>query len=129
MFTLLFIRMYFQKIEYQHLIALQQSDFSEASLLVDASSSLVTSNVEAPEDLYRQIQGSSTPRVEPQVPHAVVEEYIVIKGVEFNLKSFLESQAVGRAILIIYQYTKELSTACQSYLVDMITVFFLNKDM
>lgn len=48
---------------------------------------------------------------------------------EINLRDVLESNVIGRAILTIYEFKKELSTQCQSYLCDIIVTHYFQRNI
>ncbi|XP_039303045.1 uncharacterized protein LOC120357201 [Solenopsis invicta] len=49
------------------------------------------------------------------------------RGVDFDVKEILEKDATGRAVLNIYNNTRDLSTKCQSYVCDIIVTHALNN--
>ncbi|XP_044013870.1 uncharacterized protein LOC122856206 [Aphidius gifuensis] len=105
------------------LLALNQSELAEIPDFSFVDVGLNSSIIRSTPDIEEQ------PAPEVVVEEIVIEDELVIQGVTFQLKKVLESQALGRAILIFYKYTQELNSICQSYLVDIIVLFFLDRNI
>lgn len=48
---------------------------------------------------------------------------------EIDLKSVLENNVIGQAILTTYEYKKTLSTQCHSYLCDIIVTNYFQRNI
>lgn len=71
---------------------------------------------------------NDAPYQSPSIQTQTVTDKLLIQGIDFQLQKLLESEAIGRALIIIHGCGCEFTSTCQTYLVDIIVLFFLNKN-